>query len=355
VPASGSRGQVLTKITDSSYDTGWATPVGSGNAIINGGFEINQRNFSSTTADFAYGFDRFAHYRVGGSATVSAQTFTPGAAPVSGYEARNFIRLAVTGGSTAGDQTVLFQPIEDVRTFAGQTVTVSFWAKAAAGTPKLGVAFQQVFGTGGSAAVGGIATTFNLTTSWVRYTTTLSIPSITGKTIGTNNFLGLNFVLTATSSIDSVYGTSVGVQTATFDIWGVQLEAGSIATPFRRNSPNIQAELAACQRYYYRATPGIQYTPVAAGGIGVSGNLTFARFTAKHPVTMRIPPSSVEFSTLASADTSNLIAVTSVSQTYSGQDYSSVDAQHGSNLTAFRPYFLVTNNTNGFLAFSAEL
>jgi hypothetical protein len=331
-------------------------PASSGNAIINGAFEINQRNFSSTTADFAYGFDRFAHYRVGGSATVSAQTFTPGAAPVAGYESTNHIRLAVTGGSTAGDQTVLFQPIEGVRTFAGQTVTVSFWAKAAAGTPKLGVAFQQIFGTGGSTAVSGIATTFTLTTSWVRYTTTLSIPSITGKTIGANNFLGFNFVLTATSSIDSIYGTSVGVQTATFDIWGVQVEGGSTATPFRRNANSIQGELAACQRYYFRQTINDAYGAFQSTGIGQSTSA--ATFPIVYPVRMRTVPTVFEYSGLAVHDHANsgYTAMNSVATVSPGTDVSMIYGSGMSGLTGNRPYLLRgNNNINAFIAFGAEL
>ena len=84
---------------------------------------------------------------------------------------------------------ILRQKIEDVRTFAGQTVTMSFWAKASSSVvvrPLL----QQVFGTSGSAGVTTTGTNHTLTTTWTRYSQTLTLPSIAGKTIdtsGTNN------------------------------------------------------------------------------------------------------------------------------------------------------------------------
>lgn len=87
------------------YYTGsaWAdliTPASSGNAIINGAFEINQRNFTSVTTT-AYGFDRWTLITDGVGATYTPQTFTPGTAPVSGYEAKNFAQVATTGQSSA--------------------------------------------------------------------------------------------------------------------------------------------------------------------------------------------------------------------------------------------------------------
>ncbi len=120
--AVGNNGETL--VADSSATTGlrWQGDYAAGkNKIINGDFFINQRNFSSDTSTFAYGFDRWAYYYVSGTTTYSAQTFTTGAAPVAGYEARNFARMAVTGQTGGTAQAVLYQNIEDVRTFAGQT------------------------------------------------------------------------------------------------------------------------------------------------------------------------------------------------------------------------------------------
>jgi hypothetical protein len=108
-----------------------AAPFAAGkNRIINGNFAVNQRNFSSTTTSGTFGFDRWFLAYSGGTGTYSKQSFTPGTAPVSGYEGEFFARIVTASQSAAGDYATLQQKIEDVRTFAGQTITYSFWAKA---------------------------------------------------------------------------------------------------------------------------------------------------------------------------------------------------------------------------------
>jgi hypothetical protein len=211
------------------------------NYIINGGFDIWQRgNTFSNPASGAYLADRWATFWNGSGATrtVSRQTFTPGAAPVAGYEAESFFRFAQTVAGTSGTFNVIQHRVEDVRTLAGQIVTISFWAKSDSARTISIIPFQN-FGTGGSSQVLVTSQSVTLSTSWNRYSLSFSIPSLTGKTIGTNSYLGIEF---------SFPVNAVG----TFDFWGVQLEQGQVATPFRRNSNSIQAELAACQRYYQR-------------------------------------------------------------------------------------------------------
>jgi len=108
-----------------------AAPFAAGkNKIINGDFYVNQRNFTCTTSSTTFGHDRWRLRSAGGTATYSTQAFTAGTAPVAGYEGTNFARLVTSGQSGTNDYASIEQPIEDVRTFAGQTVTVSFWAKA---------------------------------------------------------------------------------------------------------------------------------------------------------------------------------------------------------------------------------
>jgi hypothetical protein len=250
-----------------NYPNMTTTPIsGFRNAIINGDFSINQRGLTSQITDGGYGFDRWRMYASSGG-TYSAQTFTPGAAPVSGYEGKNFARIVTTGQTGAGVYTSIDQPIEDVRTFAGQTVTVSFWARAASGTPKVSIEFLQQFGTGGSGTVFANASAVTLSTSWARYSATIAIPSISGKTIGTNSNLTCAFWVSAGTTFAS-RTNSIGIQSNTFEFWGVQVEPGTIATPFEQRPIGI--EISLCQRYFCSSFP-IGTAPTTPALTGSSG------------------------------------------------------------------------------------
>ena len=292
--AVGNNGETL--VADSSTSTGlrYKEDYAAGkNKIINGDFTINQRNFTSATAA-AYGFDRWRYEFSTGTNTYSAQTFTPGTAPVAGYEAKNFAQMAISGQSATSAYNILGQRIEDVRTFANQTVTFSFWAKASSGTPSIGLEITQVFGSGGSPSafvstpLGSITTS----TSWARYSKTVAVPSISGKTIGTDansSYIEANLWLSAGSD-HATRASSIGINNSTFQIWGVQVEESSVATAFQTATGTIQGELAACQRYFYReesfSTSGINF------GTGTYYNTTDAYLWIQFPVQMRTAVSS---------------------------------------------------------------
>jgi hypothetical protein len=221
------------------------------NKIINGDFSVWQRGTSSFSAP-GYTADRWRYSAGNGGIGVTQQSFTPGAAPVSGYEGKFFLRYAAAVASTSGTPT-LEQRIEDVQTYAGQTVTVSFWAKSSASTLPSSIVLTQNFGSGGSTAVDTtVVSSPSYTTSWVRYSYTVAVPSISGKTVGTSSYLSL------------VFNFPLNQTWISFDIWGVQVEAGSVATPFQTATGTIQGELAACQRYYWR-------TATANTGVSASG------------------------------------------------------------------------------------
>jgi hypothetical protein len=209
------------------------------NKIINGDFGVWQRGTSFTTTNFnGFVADRYQIYSLGTltSCTTSRQTFTPGTAPVAGYESQYFLRFDQGAAGVGNTANYITQFIEDVRTFAGQTVTFSLWAKADAAR-SITVDYFQQFGSGGSGTVTATIGSATLTTSWARYTFTVTLPSISGKTIGAGSNLAI--------LINLPFGTS-----QTIDFWGWQLESGQTATAFQTATGTIQGELAACQRYY---------------------------------------------------------------------------------------------------------
>ena len=242
---------------DSSGNLGSIASINGGplagfrNRIINGNFDFWQRGTSFTASE--YGADRWFNARVGSTHTATRQAFTLGQTAVPG-EPTYFCRTIVTSVAGAGNLSYLGQRIEDVRTFAGQQVTVSLWARADA-TKNISVELEQFFGTGGSPStlVTAIGTTkVSIGTSWQKVTVTASIPSISGKTLGTAN--NSSFTLLVWFDAGSDYNArtdSLGQQSGTFEIAQVQIEPGPVATPFERRP--IGTELALCQRYFEKS------------------------------------------------------------------------------------------------------
>jgi hypothetical protein len=152
---------------------------------------------------------------------------------------------------------------------------MSLWAKAAA-SGSASIYLTQNFGSGGSGTVNGTPSTINLTTSWQRFTYSVAVPSISGKTIGTGSFLAFYVQLTANLA-------------QTVDIWGVQVEESPVATAFQTATGTIQGELAACQRYYYHWTSGAD----KEGAIGFYQSSTALYLNVSFPVSMRITPTLV--------------------------------------------------------------
>ena len=343
----GTTGQVLSKTSNTDMDFTWTTAssgsafVAGKNKIINGDFSIWQRGTSFNAATNAFTADRWDTLtdKTLASVLTTQQAFTAGAAPVAGYESQYFLRTVFPAG---GSFCIQEQRVEDVRSFAGQTVTLSFWAKANA-TATIDPTIVQSFGTGGSANVETTTSSQTLTTSWVRYSVTATLPSISGKTIGAGNYLAVRVMRAVTAS------------GFTIDIWGVQLEAASTATAFTTASGNSpQGELAMCQRYYFRTTSGVDYGTVGFGGIGAS--TTAGAGFLKYPVTMRTNPTSIDYSTLAVNDTATITAITSVTANKATPDILDFTWNCASGITQFRPYKIITNNSSaGYLGVSAEL
>jgi hypothetical protein len=345
--AKGADGTVL--VSDSTTSTGlaWqpygAIQVAGKNKIINGDFSVWQRGTSFTANNnIIYTADRWIllSTNTGGNVVGSQQAFTPGSAPVAGYEGSFFLRNTATS-PTGASFNVWQQKIEDARTLAGQTVTLSFWAKADSSRTILSQFFQN-FGAGGSTEIyTGTSYSYSLNASWQRFTTTLILPSVSGKTIGAGSSLRFEFVLPINVS-------------STVDIWGVQLEAGPVATPFTTATGTIQGELAACQRYYWRNTASQNYSLL---GTGMANSATNVQFHLRHPVEMRTAPTSIDYNILQSNDTVTGVAISFMAfqANETGTLNSTVNAST-SGMTTYRLCKLLSSNTTaGYIGLSAEL
>jgi hypothetical protein len=289
-----------------SLYTPLSSPVSSyKNKIINGGFDIWQRGTSFSTNN-VYTADRWVIVGASGqTVSVSQQSFTPGTAPVSGYEGTYFARLGWSG--TPSGTYWFTQRIEDVRTLAGQTVTLSFWAKASSTTSALTPMFEQNFGSGGSSVVSTTGSAITLTTSWQRFTQTFSIPSISGKTIGTNSYIEVR-----------PFNGSTAVTGNSIDIWGVQVEKGSIATEFEQRF--IGDELKMCQRYFYNISAARFGTPFSIEtqiGIFTAQASTTAYTNIFHPQIMRSQPIATLSGNVQWTQTGVQNTISSFSNTYS--------------------------------------
>lgn len=319
------------------------------NRILNSNMEIWQRGTSFNVATTPnYTADRiYAIYSGGtsGTCTVSRQAFTPGTAPGGGYESTYFLRYAVTTAGSGYSTADIAYYDEDVRVFAGQTITFSLWAKADAART-INPQITQYFGSGGSGTTYVSMGNATLTTTWKRYTFTATVPSITGQTIGTESsvYWGIEIFL----PVNTTY---------TIDVWGLQAEAGDTATPYTpAMGGNRAAELAACQRYYLRYNANSAFAFL--GETGSAASTTQVSTPLAVLSQMRIYP-ALEYGgapSMSDAVTRYTGGTWTVDQAGTlATPY--ISYVHGTAaLTQFRPYRIQANNdATTYVAFSAEI
>lgn len=249
------------------------------NAIINGCFRVWQRGTTQSTVGYGSD-DRWYNTVTDGSIVNSKLDFAVGQTEVPGNPV-SAAQVVVVGGTLVTDLVAKLQKTEDVTRFAGRTVTFSFYAKASSSALNLSVEFKQNFGVGGSTGVDVIGVTkFSLGTTYARYTVTVTLPSISGKVIGTGNNLQATFYFSAGSDYD-LRTDYLGHQTGTFYLSNVQLEIGEEATPFEER--NLSHEVALCLQYYQVFT----FSRV----LGITYNASYGALQAvTFPIRMRAIP-----------------------------------------------------------------
>lgn len=249
---------------------------GARNRIINGGMQVWQRGTTATgnySSGYTYGsVDRWAVYSPNTSTTIAQSTSVP---TTTGALFQYSLKLQRPSTNTGTGIIQIAQGIESLNCYdlSNQQVTLSFWAKT--GANYSGGTLGILLNTGTAADQGiamvntwtGVASPINtvqsITTTWTKY-------SFTG-TLGSGILeAAVQFSWTPTGTAgadDSVY------------ITGVQLEVGSVATPFERRS--YGQELALCQRYFVTGK-GVLHTSNPA-----------VTSTAFLPVQMRSTPTTV--------------------------------------------------------------
>jgi hypothetical protein len=275
----------------------------------------------------------------------------------------------------ASDLTVLHQKIEGVNvadigwgTASAQAVTLSFQVRSSI-TGTYGVGIQN------NSANRSYPSTITINAADTWETKTITIPGDTTGTwnIGTTS-TALYVFFSVGAGADFTGGTTnawnaadrrgasgqvnwAGTSGATFYITGVQLEAGSVATPFERRP--YGTELALCQRYYFKLlSPTVNQDPF---GLGQGLSATSGQILTFFPVTMRIAPTALE-QTGTAADyriwgSGGLFTLCSSVPTFNGSTTNSARTVFttASGNQDRASFFGNASNTTAYLAWSAEL
>jgi hypothetical protein len=299
------------------------------NYAINGGADIWQRGTTFTNA-VAYTADRW--YQAASNVTTTQETtIVP-----TGF------RYSVKGTTTATTQPYWMQAIEtnNAILLAGQTVTLSYYA---ATSNSSNVLIRLDYSTNVDEAIAGTYTT--IASNSVAATSTMSRVSAT-------------FAVPSTAKTLRILVGAAGSQTTgvTTSFTGVQLELGTTATTFSRAGGTIQGELAACQRYYFRQTANASQSATGHGTV-YAASATNAIGNLKLPVTMRIPPSSVDYSAVAFQNyggSQYSISSFGINTAISNENVVEIEGAT-TGMTAGHVGRFINNSSTGYLGFNAEL
>ena len=340
------------------------------NRIINGAMVIDQRNAgaSVTPTNGSYGLDRWCFNATAASKFIAQQN-AGSVTPPAGFA--NY--LGVTSSSAysvlSSDIFSIFQPIE------GFNVADLAWGTASAATVTLSFrVYSSLTGTFGGALRNGAANraypfTYSIPTANTWTTISVTIAGDTSGTWLTTNGIGINlsFGLGGGSTYSGTAGawsgagnyitatgatSVVGTNGATFYVTGVQLEAGSTASPFENRQYGTELQL--CQRYFYKLFPAIAASGVASGSFF---STTASLYSFNLPVTMRAAITTASYSAVGdfqvvyagAADATSAIAFT-------GKAPQSVRIDCTSPAkTAGGATVLQTTNASAYLSFDSEL
>ena len=274
-----SAGTTQAKITSSGLQNASGSAITSQagrNLIINGDMRIDQRNSgSAATVSSAYTVDRFKFQEGGGGGqVVSVQQVTD--APVGFSNSFKLTNTTASSSITADAYNMFWQAVEGLNwsnlewgTSDAKTVTISFWVKAS-------IAGNYSLAIRSSTNDRSYLTPYTISSASTWEYKTITIPGPTSGTFNTDNTKAIQVAFT--NSMGSNYTSSgndawqsesklgaTGTQVAltntinsTWQVTGVQLETGTVATPFENLQYTTQLQL--CQRYYEKTVDSILQT-----------------------------------------------------------------------------------------------
>ena len=343
----------LTSTVEQNTGGAVAPYVAGKNAIINGGQDIWQRQTSIAVAanTAAYTSDRWQIYS-GNNATTTSRQATGDTTNLPNIQ--YCARVQRNSGQTSTNLVIFGQSLETVNSipFAGKSVTFSFYARAGANYSSSGntLSYQLWTGTGTDQNIvsgpytGGtypIALSSALTTTWQRVTATATLASNASE-------LAILFLYNPS-------GTAGAADY--FEVTGVQVELGSVATPFSRAGGTLSGELALCQRYYWRATGSGVYSTLTGMTYNESATRTLWMYYPSVP--MRVVPTAIEAVSLEAFQMTlgTAFAVTSADiQGFSTNTSVMARFSVGSGLTIGSPTTIrCSNSAAGYFGLSAEL
>lgn len=252
------------------------------NLLRNPLFAVNQRGFTVSNTPNVFTFDGWQQWSLNDAytgycvAAIDSDRDAVGSALM-----RQYSRVVFFGDSGSASFSNARSYIEDVSVLAGKTVTVSFYAKASSAL-QLGVCIEQIFGSGGSpsASVNGVGQAVTLGTSWSRYSLTFSVPGVDGKVFGNASPSYSQIMFWFSTGTGYTARSAIGVQSGTIDLWGLQVEYGSSATPLEARPTDEY--MNKCMRYYSKSPT---YT---IGGAATAGGHAYTNFA--FPVAMPVLP-----------------------------------------------------------------
>jgi hypothetical protein len=370
---------VANTVSNSAFATGTienymrsqTLDFGMRNRIINGAMRIDQRNAGAavTPANANYTLDRWQAV-LSQSAKYDVQQDSS-ANTVAGFTSSLKVTSLSAYSVGASELFTIQQPIEGFNTADlnwgtanAKNVTLSFWVRSSL-TGTFGGSFTNSAGNRNYP----FSYTISSANTWEQKFITVA-GDTSGTWIGATNGVGIliRFGLGVGSTVSGTAGawssstfysatgatSVVGTNGATWYVTGVQLEEGSVPTPFEYRQQGT--ELALCQRYYQQMTgaSGNNYEMIASGVVTTTSQ---ADVSAALPVTMRAVPSASFSGRIIGYDQGTALDLSSIGAIYGGKTniYLNVIFS-GTGLTAGRGLIMYTGNASGAIfRFSSEL